>query len=646
VGVTTHQGVRENLIQGKGKQVLQRVKEKGSRAMRETNIILGLIHERGKKGLPLERVYRLMYNPDLYLTAYGKIYRNKGAMTEGVTEETVEAMSLDKIETIIKALRDEMFRWRPVRRVYIPKKNGKLRPLGLPEWSDKLVQEVMRLLLNAYYEPQWSSHSHGFRPGRGCHTALREIKKWDGTAWFIEGDISKCFDRLDHQVLLTILRENIHDGRFIQLISELLEAGYLEDWKYHATLSGTPQGGVLSPLLANVYLDKLDKYVEQQLIPAYTKGEERRPNAVYDTIRAKAYRLKKKGRIEEAKLLRQQMQQLPSYDPNDPDFRRLRYVRYADDFLLGFNGPKEEAEEIKQKLETFLRDELKLELSQAKTLITHARTGTARFLGYEIHTIHNDAKQTKGRRSVNGHIGFRVPKDVIREKGQDYTEEGKPIHRPEMMKDSVFTIISTYQAEYRGVVEYYRMAYNLNYALQQLKWDMERSLTKTLATKEQIPIPQVYRRYKATFIVEGKPYKGLQVTIEREGKKPLVAQWGGIPLKWNIKAILDDQPERIWSVRSELEERLLADTCEYCGSHEKCQVHHVRALKDLHPKGKKPRPRWMELMAARQRKTMVVCKTCHEDITHGRPMRRKETTIGFMHGESVASRKLSSEKTP
>jgi len=586
-----------------------------------------------------------MYNSNLYLTAYGKIYRNKGAMTEGTTGETVEGMSLDKIETIIKALRDGTFQWRPARRVYIPKKNGKKRPLGLPDWSDKLVQEVIRLLLNAYYEPQWSSHSHGFRPERGCHTALREIKKWDGTAWLIEGDISKCFDKLDHQVLLSILRENIHDEKFIQLISELLEAGYLEDWKFHATLSGTPQGGVLSPLLANVYLNKLDKYIEQQLIPAYTKGETRKGNADYRSLQRKASRARKEGRIEDAKLLRQLQQQLPSLDPNDPDFRRLKYVRYADDFLLGFIGPKSEAEEIKQKLEKFLRDELKLELSQTKTLITHARTGTARFLSYEIHNLQNNTKQTRGRRSVNGRIGFRVPKDVMQKKCQDYTEEGKPIHRPEMLRDSVYTIISTYQAEYRGLVEYYRMAHDLSQTMPRLKWDMERSLTKTLAAKEQIPRPQVYRRYTATIMVEGRPYKGLQVTIEREGKKPLIAQWGGIPLTWNIKAILDDQPERIWSGTSELEERLLADTCEYCGAHERCQVHHIRALKDLHVKGRKPRPQWMVLMAARQRKTMVVCKTCHEDITHGRPMRRFETQTGFMHGEPVASRKRSNEKT-
>jgi hypothetical protein len=430
------------------------------------------------------------------------------------------------------------------------------------------------------------------------------VKKWDGTTWFIEGDISKCFDKLDHQVLLSILQENIHDGPFIKLISELLEAGYLEEWKYHATLSGTPQGGVLSPLLANIYLDKLDQYIEQELIPAYTKGEERRKNPAYKSMQAKAIRARKGERTEEAKLFRQLQQQLPYYDPSDPDFRRLKYVRYADDFLLGFIGPKSEAEEIKQELEVFLREQLKLELSQTKTLITHARTERARFLGYEIQVLHNDRKQTNRRRSVNGRIGFHVPKDVIDQKRQDYTEEGKPIHRPELLKDTVFTIISTYQAQYRGLVEYYRLAHDLSHK----------------------------------FPVKGKPYKGLRVIKEREGRKPLVAEWGGIPLTWNIGATLNDQPAHIWSTRSELEERLLADACEYCGAHEKCQVHHVRALKDLQVKGRRPKPRWMVLMAARQRKTMVVCKTCHEDITYGRPMRRKETNTGFMHGEPVTGR--------
>jgi Reverse transcriptase (RNA-dependent DNA polymerase)/Type II intron maturase len=473
------------------------------------------------------------------------------------------------------------------------------------------------------------------RPERGCHTALREVKKWDGTTWFIEGDISKCFDTLDHQVLLSILREKIHDEPFIKLIKELLEVGYLEDWKYYATLSGTPQGGVVSPLLANIYLDKLDTYIEQELIPEYTKGERRRKNPMYQKWAMAVHHRRKQGRMEEAKLLRQRMQHLPSLDPEDPGYRRLKYVRYADDFLLGFVGPKSEAEEIKQRLEVFLREQLRLELSQAKTLITHARTEKARFLGYEIQVLHNDKKQTDGRRSVNAHIGFQVPHDVIDQKCQDYMEDGKPIHRPELLRDTVFTIISTYQAEFRGLVEYYRLAHDLSHKLARLKWDMERSLIKTLAAKLQTPGTQVYRRYQATIMANGKPYKGLRVAIEREGKKPLGAEWGGIPLTWNIGATLNDQPERIWSTRSELEERLLADTCEYCGTHGKCQVHHVRALKDLQMEGRRPKPQWMVLMAARQRKTMVVCKTCHEDITYGRPMRRRETSTGFMHGEPV-----------
>src|SRR5205823_176992 len=247
------------------------------RVMRPANTILELIGKRGEKGLPLERVYKLLFNKNLYLQAYGKIYRNKGTMTHGVTDETPDGMSLTKIDAIIEALRYERYQWLPARRTCIPKKHGKKRPLGMPVWSDKLVQEVIRLILEAYYEPAFSDHSHGFRPERGCHTALREIHyHWSGTTWFIEGDISQCFDKLNHEMLLHSLSEHIHDGRFINLIRELLDAGYMEDWTFHQTLSGVPQGGIVSPILSNILLDKLDKYVETVLIPMYTKGTNRK----------------------------------------------------------------------------------------------------------------------------------------------------------------------------------------------------------------------------------------------------------------------------------------------------------------------------------------------------------------------------------
>ena len=374
--------------------------------MRDAETILNIIHERGKRGLPLENIYRLLYNPTLYLRAYARLYANDGAMTAGSNGETVDGMKLEKIEQLIDDLRHERYRWTPVRRVYIPKKNGKRRPLGIPSWTDKLLQEVLRQILEAYYEPQFSSSSHGFRPERGCHTALGEVKNtWTGTKWFVEGDIAACFDRLDHEVMLATLREKIHDNRFLRLIGNLLQAGYLEGWRYHETLSGSPQGGVVSPILANIYLDKLDKYVEQVLIPAYTQGTTRRTNAQYDVLQTRLYRARKKGDKKQAKALLKQLQRLPRRDPSDANYRRLRYVRYADDTLFGFVGPREEAEDIKRQLGEFLRDHLKLELSQEKTLITHAQTEAAHFLGYEIATQHEDTKHDRlGHRSVNGRI--------------------------------------------------------------------------------------------------------------------------------------------------------------------------------------------------------------------------------------------------
>jgi group II intron reverse transcriptase/maturase len=299
--------------------------------MQDTNVYLGLLRERGKRGLPLKRVYRQLFNPNLYLSAYGKIYRNAGAMTPGVTEETVDGMSEHKINVIIEAMRAERYQWKPARRTYILKKNGKKRPLGLPVWSDKLVAEVLRMILEAYFEPRFSSHSHGFRPGRGCHTALQEIYyQWAGTTWFIEGDISGCFDNLNHELLVSTLREHIHDGRFIKLIRKLLDAGYLEDWNYHRTLSGVPQGSIVSPVLSNILLDKLDRFIETVLVPRYTKGAVREKNPAYRRLVCQAHERHKQGRGQEARELRKQFQRLPSQNPNDPNFRRLRYCRYAE----------------------------------------------------------------------------------------------------------------------------------------------------------------------------------------------------------------------------------------------------------------------------------------------------------------------------
>ena len=595
------------------------------REMRNAETVLGVIRERGRRRLPLEDIYRQLYNRDLYLRAYGRIYRNDGAMTPGSTVETVDAMSLEKIDAIIGLLRQERYRWTPARRTYIPKKSGKWRPLGIPTWSDKLLQEVMRSLLEAYYEPQFSPHSHGFRSGRGCHTALGEITHhWRGVKWYIEGDLVQCFDRLDHSVLLAILSEKLHDNRFLRLLANLLRAGYLEDWKYHATLSGSPQGGVISPILSNIYLDRFDQYVETVLLPAHNHGDRRKPYPPYMALLNAARRNWTAGYPEEAGRLRQQAQHMVSRDPGDPDFRRLWYVRYADDFLLGFSGPRDEAEEIKQKLQEFLHGTLQLELSQEKTLLTHARTDAARFLGYEIVTLDADCKHDhRGQRCINGVPGLKVPATVIHKTCSRYTRCGKPIHLTARLHETDFSIITQYQAEYRGLVQYYLLAFNVH-RLWQLHWVMSTSLVKTLANKFRTSVRQIRRKYQKTIETFHGTHKVLEVIIDRgDKKKPLVARFGGIELRWQKGAILDDGPKEVYAVRSEVVQRLLAQKCELCGSEEgPFQVHHVRKLADLDRPGQSEKPLWVKRMAARRRKTLVVCELCHEVIHRERPKRQ------------------------
>ena len=587
--------------------------------MREAETVLDVLRERGRRGLPLERLYRQLFSPQLYLLAYGRLYSNKGAMTPGPDGETVDGMSLGKIGRIIDALRHERYRFKPVRRFYIPKKNGKKRPLGLPSWSDKLVGEVIRLLLEAYYEPQFSDLSHGFRPHRGCHTALSEVSnRWTGTTWFIEGDISDCFGSLDHEILLSVLADRIHDGRFLRLLRNMLQAGYLEDWAWNATLSGAPQGGVASPVLSNIYLHRLDSFVEKVLIPEYTRGDSRAPNPEYREMEKRLARLRRRGDRPAARALRRQMRRMPSKDPADPGFRRLRYVRYCDDHLLGFTGPKAEAEDIKIRLAAFLRDELRLELSREKTLITHARTGAARFLGYEITVQHADHKVTGKRRSANGIVGLRVPRDVIKAKSAPYLKLGKPERRNQMVNDDDHTIVRTYGAEYRGLVEYYLLAGDV-YRLNRLEWVMKTSMLKTLACKHDSTVTKMADRYKTTIATPHGPRRCFDVSVERDGGTPLVARFGGIPLRRKKNAVLTDRtPPPVTVRRKELVTRLQAGQCELCKQTGTVDAHHVRKLADLDRPGQ-PQPVWDQLMARRRRKTLVVCASCHKAIHNGQP---------------------------
>jgi group II intron reverse transcriptase/maturase len=552
--------------------------------------------------------------------AYGRLYSNKGAMTPGACGETVDGMSTTRIDRIIGAMRHERYRFSPVRRAYIPKRNGKKRPLGLPSWSDKLVAEVVRMILEAYYEPQFSDRSHGFRPRRGCHTALREVANtWTGTTWFIEGDIADCFGSLDHEVMIATLADRIHDSRFLRLIKQMLKAGYLEDWKWNATMSGVPQGGPASPVLANIYLDKLDRFVESVLIPEYTRGEARARNPGYRKVEWALANARKRGDRAAARDLRQRLRKLPSKDPSDPSYRRLRYVRYADDHLLGFAGPKVEAEEIKRRLAQFLRDDLSLALSEEKTLVTHARTSAARFLGYEITVPRNENVMTQGRRSVTNAISLRVPSDVVKACCARYTTRGKPARRTHLMNESDHAIVSIYGAEYRGIVQYYQLAGNIR-VLQRLNWVMVTSLLKTLAGKHHSTVSKMAKKHAATTTTPHGPRRCFEAVIRQgEDGKSTVARFGGIPLRRQKNATLVDRvPGRSGrSHGNELIARVRKGKCEICGYAGTIEVHHVRSLADLGPAGNPQHPKWKKVMLEKRRKSLVVCRSCHATIHSG-----------------------------
>jgi len=589
------------------------------RVMQEAVVVLGVLRERGRKGLPLTQLYRQMFNKELYLLAYGNIYSNQGAMTPGASAETADGMSEDRIDQIIGLMRQERYRFGPARRVYIPKKNGKFRPLGLPSWPDKLVGEVVRLLLEAYYEPRFSGRSHGFRKGRGCHTALRQVRDaWPGTVWFIEGDISDCFGSFDQDILLRILAEKIHDNRFLRLIRNMLKAGYLEDWEYRDTLSGVPQGGVVSPILSNIYLDKLDKFVEQELIPQYTRGARRKSNPEYHRRAARLKYARRTGNRAVARSLERELRTLPYGDPMDPGYRRLRYIRYADDHLLGFIGPKAEAEQIKARLAAFLRETLGLELNQDKTLITHGRTTAARFLGYDIIVQHCNTKLTGGRRAANGKIALRVPPDVVKAQCARYRQHGKPWHRPRLQNLPDYDIVRICGAEYRGVVNYYLLAQDVG-RLSTLEWYALTSMLKTLGAKHRSTVTKMAARHQAKVITADGPRSCFEARLKREGKKDLIARFGGIPLRQDRRAVIHDPaPVPVIQPRKELTHRLRRRWCELCERSATVAVHQVAALKHLGKTGP-GQPAWAALMARMRRKTLIVCALCH-DYIHANPI--------------------------
>ena len=575
-----------------------------------------------------ERLYRYLFSEEMFAVAYQRIYAKQGNMTPGTDGKTIDEMSLERIERLIVSLKDESYQPHPARRVYIPKKNGKKRPLGIPSFEDKLVQEVVRLLLEAIYEGHFEGTSHGFRPHRSCHTALGMIQKsFAGAKWFIEGDIKGFFDNIDHNVLISILRERISDERFLRLIRKFLNAGYVEDWKYNKTYSGTPQGGIISPMLANIYLDKFDKYIKEYAAK-FRKGDRRSINPEYWRLNNKKNWLKKKlqktsdeqirkSYLYEIAQLSKQMLSTPHKDAMDADFRRMQYVRYADDFLISVIGSKSECETIKADITQFMREQLKLELSDEKTLITHAQD-KAKFLGYETFIRKSDAvKRNKDgvlKRDFNGAVVLTLNSAVIQKKLTEYNAlevrniDGKDIWwskpRRYMTPMKPEDILAQYNAETRGLYNYYSLAANVSKECASFAFIMKMSMFKTLGWKLNTSARKVRQKYQKDkdFVIPYNDAKGKQKyrVFYNEGFKKRNAQFD---------VDYDKLPQTMYVPYPSLVERLKDGRCELCGKEGKVVMHHVRTLTKL-----KGNNEWEKLMLKRHRKTLVVCEDCNSMI--------------------------------
>ncbi|APO48529.1 group II intron reverse transcriptase/maturase (plasmid) [Paenibacillus xylanexedens] len=584
-----------------------------------------------------QRLYRNLYNTDFYLMAYSKIYAKEGNMTPGSEGETIDGMSLERIQMLIQNLKDFSYQPKPSRRVYIPKKNGGKRPLGVPSFEDKLLQEVIRMILNSIYDPVFSTKSHGFRENRSCHTALKQVKNtFTGVKWFVEGDIKGFFDNIDHHTLINILKRRIDDEAFMNLIWKFLRAGFVENWTFNNTYSGTPQGGIISPVLSNIYLNELDNFVAK-LKYSFDKGKARKRLKEYRTREARLIRAKGSYRArwtelkpvekemcrQHVKELKKQMMELPYKDPMDDGYRRIQYVRYADDFLLGVIGSKEDCIGIKQAITKFLETELKIELSQEKTLITHS-SKSARFLGYDVRISH-DADTTK--KTASGHkqrtrtmaVELLMPHEAWRDKLLDYkalkiesdTQKWESIHRGHLLQNDDLEILLAYNAEIRGIYNYYKLANDV-YKLDSFKHIMEYSMYKTFANKYKTSVRKINAKFRINghFGVRYDTKKGSKVAFFYSAGFKKVQSEEFDP---KMDLLADYKRNYIYN-RTKLVDRLLSRKCEWCEMEGvPLQMHHVRKLKDL--KGKK---RWEKRMIERKRKTLALCRSCHLDLHNGK----------------------------
>ena len=583
-----------------------------------------------------QRLYRNLYNSEFYLLAYNNIYAKPGNMTKGSSGKTIDGIDLSRIHEIIESIKNESYRPAPAKRKYISKKNGKLRPLGIPSIDDKLVQEIVRMILEEIWEGLFLNCSHGFRPRRSCHTALDSIQNtFNGANWFVEGDIKACFDEIDHHILINLLRKRIKDEKFISLIWKFLKAGYLENWQYHGTFSGTPQGSLISPILANIYLHELDKYM-MNYKESFDKGTTKQRNPEHRKWESRKYNLKRKissiwheisdsqkqDYLLEIKEIEKEMMKVEPRLPFDEGYKRLQYIRYADDFIIGIIGSKADARKIKDDIKSFVKAQLKLELSEEKTLITHSRK-KARFLGYDLSVIRNRTpKRDKNgvlSRRYNYQLKLYVPMEVWRDKllaentmriimSKDSRKEiWHPVSKSDLINKKDINILKHYNYEVRGIYNYYQLACNVG-SLHSYNFFMYYSFLRTLAKKYKSSV----KKMRMKFDILGK----FGIRHGRQNEKIMYYYNDGFKItkkfKQNHRENLDLKvryryPFGKYSPAFRLKRKI----CELCGAKNvNVIMHHVRKLTEL-----KPDTPWNSKMIDNNRKTLATCEHCYSHIS-------------------------------
>lgn len=543
-----------------------------------------------------DKLYKLMYDPQLYLVAYQKLRSKPGNMTPGITPVTLDGMSDQVMPEIIGRLRAGTFKFSPGRRIDIPKANGGERPLTIAPPRDKLVQEVIRMILEAIYEPSFMDTSHGFRPGKSCHSALKEIHNKFGVAnWYIEGDISKCFDTIPHERLMGILGERITDYRFLDLIRKALKAGYMENTTYRHTLVGTPQGSIISPILCNIYMDRLDRYVGS-LKEQFDTGTKASRNPEWHRYNMRKHRSKT---LEEKLHWHRKMMSTPSKLNIDPKFKRLVYVRYADDWIIGIRGSRQDCLEILTKIKTFLNEEMKLQLSEAKTLITNAKLKRALFLGTEIYRAsHNVYNRRHGYAiRANKEIRMNAPIHRVTKKLTEsgFIRLGRSYPKFIWLARTKDEILILYNSVYRGITQYYRFANNFNRLSAKVHYILKSSCAKLLAAKFNLKTQaKVYKKF-------GRNLAG----GDKHGFCPIVL---GVDT-WKFNAETQDPILKVNAAgisKASLEDL----SCSSCESKDRVEMHHVRMMKDLNPKAFYVD----KIMAQRNRKQIPLCRKCHLEL--------------------------------